>query len=154
MFLRVTSIQKCDMILEVDRKKSKGAKAQERLQVVDRKVMVKNMRNLVGYQDLPEEIRNQINEVTEIWKKRVMDHLVGVYLHGSISLEAFHPESGDIDILVVVKDSLTVEEKLDIAKDIIEIDGHPRPIEISAIKEKDAKNWKTPGNCVFHYSDF
>lgn len=112
------------------------------------------MSTLVGYKDLPQEINEQINKVIHVWKEQVSDKLIGVYLHGSISLEAFHPESGDIDILVVVKDSLTVEEKLSIAKDIIEIDGNPRPIEISAIKEEDAKNWKTPGNCVFHYSDF
>ena len=119
-----------------------------------RKGIDKHMSTLVGYEDLPQEINEQINKVIHVWKEQVSDKLIGVYLHGSISLEAFHPESGDIDILVVVKDSLTVEEKLSIAKDIIEIDGKPRPIEISAIKEKDAKNWKTPGNCVFHYSDF
>ncbi|MCI7789775.1 MAG: nucleotidyltransferase domain-containing protein [Lachnospiraceae bacterium] len=92
------------------------------------------MSTLVGYKDLPQEINEQINKVIHVWKEQVSDKLIGVYLHGSISLEAFHPESGDIDILVVVKDSLTVEEKLSIAKDIIEIDGKPRPIEISAIK--------------------
>ena len=80
--------------------------------------------------------------------------MTGVYLHGSIALNAFHPDSGDIDILVVVRDSLEVVTKLEIAGDIIEIDRSPRPLEMSAVKQIDAKNWKTPGNCVFHYSDF
>ena len=39
-------------------------------------------------------------------------------------------------------------------KDIIKIDRSPCPLEMSAVKKIDAKNWKTPGNCVFHYSDF
>lgn len=79
---------------------------------------------------------------------------MGVYLDGSIVLDAFNPDSGDIDILVVVKESIETEKKLQIAKDIIAIDSCPRPLEMSAIKLVDARNWKDDGNCVFHYSDF
>ena len=116
--------------------------------------MEKTMRNLIGYNDLPEEISNQIDKVVNIWKKHLKDELVGVYLHGSIALNAFNPKSGDIDILVVVNKSLDIPTKLSIAKTIIEIDKKPCPLEMSAILLSDAKEWKTPGNCVFHYSDF
>ena len=112
------------------------------------------MSNLLGYQNLPEDIAGQINKVVDIWKKHLKEDLIGVYLHGSIVLNAFNPDSGDIDILVVVKDSIEISEKLAIAKDIISIDRMPRPLEMSAIKLSDALTWKTPGNCVFHYSDF
>ncbi|MGN0387024.1 MAG: aminoglycoside adenylyltransferase domain-containing protein [Lachnospiraceae bacterium] len=112
------------------------------------------MSNLLGYKNLPLEILNQINSVVDIWKRHLGDNLIGVYLHGSIVLNAFNPDSGDIDILVVVKDSVKVATKLEIAKDIIKIDRSPCPLEMSAVKQIDAKNWKTPGNCVFHYSDF
>ena len=112
------------------------------------------MSNLLGYKDLPSEIMNQINNVVDIWKRHLGDNLIGVYLHGSIALHAFHPASGDIDILVVVRDSLEVATKLEIAREIIEIDRKPCPLEMSAVKQMDAKYWKTPGNCVFHYSDF
>ena len=112
------------------------------------------MNPLLGYKDLPIEIKEQIEKVVGVWKKHLGDDLTGVYLHGSIALDAFSPKSGDIDILVVVKDSLEVSKKLEIAKDIIAIDRKPCPLEMSAIKLQDAKNWKSPGNCVFHYSDF
>ena len=112
------------------------------------------MSNLIGFRDLPNEILNQINEVVNIWKKHLGDELIGVYLHGSIALDAFNPDSGDIDILVVVKDSIDIPVKLEIARDIIGLDRKPCPLEMSAVKLSDAKNWKTPGNCVFHYSDF
>lgn len=112
------------------------------------------MSNLIGFRDLPNEILNQINKVVNIWKKHLGDELIGVYLHGSIALDAFNPDSGDIDILVVVKDSIDIPVKLEIARDIIEIDKKPCPLEMSAVKLSDARNWKTPGNCVFHYSDF
>lgn len=112
------------------------------------------MKALSGYNDLPPAIREQIGKVTQIWIKHMADALVGVYLHGSIALNAFHPESGDIDILIVVKDSVSAGKRLSIAKDIIAIDQKPRPLEMSAIKLADAMRWKNPGNCVFHYSDY
>lgn len=82
------------------------------------------------------------------------ESLVGVYLHGSVALGAFQPASGDLDVLVVVKDALTIETKLKIAQDLLEIDGSPCPVELSAVKLCDVQPWRTPGNCVFHYSDF
>ena len=112
------------------------------------------MSNLLGYKDLPPEILNQINGVVDIWKRHLGDNLIGIYLHGSIVLNAFCPDSGDIDLLVVVKDTVEISTKLEIARDIIEIDRKPCPLEMSAVKQADAINWKTPGNCVFHYSDF
>ena len=112
------------------------------------------MSKLLGYKDLPVEILKQINSVVDIWKRHMGANLIGVYLHGSIALNAFNPDSGDIDLLVVVKDSIEISTKLEIARDIIAIDRKPRPLEMSAVKQTDAINWKTPGNCVFHYSDF
>jgi predicted nucleotidyltransferase len=89
-----------------------------------------------------------------IWRKHLDNQLVGVYLHGSIVLNAFRPQTSDIDLLVVVEDSLDIPTKLAIAKDIIEIDGNPCPLEMSAVRLGDINPWKTPGNCVYHYSDF
>ena len=111
-------------------------------------------KNLRGYDNLPEAVSSQIDAVVNIWKKHLGERLEGVYLHGSIALGAFNPDSGDIDILVVVNEPLTVQEKLDIAGEIIAIDKSPCPLEMSAITLVDAQTWKNPGNCVFHYSDY
>lgn len=35
-----------------------------------------------------------------------------------------------------------------------QMDGKPCPIEISAVTLYNAQNWKDPGSCVFHYSEF
>jgi len=109
---------------------------------------------LLGYNGLPTDIKNQITSVVEIWKRHLKDDLAGVYLHGSICLDAFEPNSGDIDILIVVTRNLAVGEKLAIAKEIIAIDGSPRPLEMSAIPLSNAQKWENHGNCVFHYSDY
>ena len=34
------------------------------------------------------------------------------------------------------------------------LDGKSCPIEISAVTLCNAQNWKNPGSCVFHYSEF
>ena len=36
----------------------------------------------------------------------------------------------------------------------IALDGKPCPIEISAVTLYNTQNWKNPGSCVFHYSEF
>ena len=46
------------------------------------------MSKLLGYKDLPMEILNQINSVVDIWKRHMGANLIGVYLHGSIALNA------------------------------------------------------------------
>lgn len=112
------------------------------------------MVDLIGFDNLPSDVVAQINRVVNIWKKHLSNQLVGVYLHGSIVLNSFMPGSSDIDLLVVTEDSLDIPTKLAIAKDIIEIDGKPCPLEMSAVRLSDVRPWKTPGNCVFHYSDF
>lgn len=112
------------------------------------------MKSLFGYSDIPSIIREQIDKVIDVWRLHMGNALTGVYLHGSIALNAFNPDSGDIDLLIVVRESLSAEKRLAIAKDIIALDYSPRPIEMSAITETDARAWKNPGNCVFHYSDF
>ena len=113
-----------------------------------------NSAGLIGFEELPREIRGQLDSITELWKRQLGGRLIGLYLHGSIALHAFRPESGDLDMLAVVRDSLHVEEKLALARGIIALDGKPCPIEISAVTLHNAQNWKNPGGCVFHYSDF
>lgn len=112
------------------------------------------MAALIGYEEVPGEIREQIEKTVEIWKRRLGSSLVGIYLHGSLALRAFNPDSGDIDLLIVVEKPLDISTKLEVAGEILGLDQSPRPLEMSAILLKDAQNWKTPGNCVFHYSDF
>ena len=112
------------------------------------------MNPLLSYKTLPAEIKSQLDRITESWKTHAGENLVGVYLHGSVALGAFRPASGDLDVLVVVKDAPTIETKLKIAEDMIAIDGDPCPVELSAVRLCDVQPWRTSGSCVFHYSDF
>lgn len=109
---------------------------------------------LCGYEDLGADIRRQIDRTVRVWQEQVGENLVGVYLHGSIALKAFCPQSGDVDLLIVLRENLSAQERLAVARRVIKLDQCPRPLEMSAILLCDAQAWKTPGRCVFHYSDF
>lgn len=73
------------------------------------------MKQLIGFQELPDAVLSQIQTVTDIWKRHLGDELTGVYLHGSIALNAFCPSSGDIDILAVVKNDIGIPVKLELS---------------------------------------
>jgi len=47
---------------------------------------------------------------------------------------------GDIDLLIVVRFSLSVEKRLEIAKELVTLDGCPCPMEMSAITVQAAKS--------------
>lgn len=65
-----------------------------------------NSAGLIGFEKLPREIRGQLDGITERWKRQLGARLIGLYLHGSIALHAFRPESGDLDLVAAVRVSL------------------------------------------------
>ncbi len=111
-------------------------------------------RDFKSYNTISKEIRNQIDNVVDVWKKYLGDDLTGIYLHGSMCLDNFVESSSDIDLLIVTDRRIPREERLQIAGELIEIDGKPCPIEMSAIYTGDLKPWHHPVICQFHYSDF
>ena len=47
-----------------------------------------------------------INSFVEKSKEILQDNLVGIYLHGSAVMGCYNPAKSDIDLIVVVKDSI------------------------------------------------
>ena len=99
------------------------------------------------------EVKEQIRQVRDVWLKCMEEAVTGVYLHGSIALNCFVEGVSDIDLLILCDRRIDREERLCIAKNIIEIDGKPSPLEMSAVWINDLKPWKYPTPCQFHYSD-
>lgn len=107
-----------------------------------------------SYQTLSPAVKAQIDKVTEIWSAQLCDSLIGVYLHGSIALGCFAEGNSDIDVLIVSGRRIKRDERLTIAREIMEIDGQPSRLEMSAIFRDDLVPWQYPTPCQFHYSDF
>lgn len=107
-----------------------------------------------NYDTVSVNIKNQIEQVREIWSRHLGEDLIGVYIHGSLALGAFQEGVSDIDILILIGRRLTRTQRLAIAADILEADRNPCPLEMSAIRIDDLWPWKHPVSCQFHYSEY
>lgn len=101
---------------------------------------------------ISDRVHAQLDRVTEIWKQALGEALTGVYLHGSLVLGAFREGVSDLDLLVVCRERLQREKRLAIAQQIMEADGKPCPLEMSAVCFSDLRPWRHPVRCQFHYS--
>lgn len=53
-----------------------------------------------------------LNEIVKQSKKLLGVELVGIYLHGSMAMGCFNSDKSDIDLLIVIKNSITDIQKL------------------------------------------
>jgi hypothetical protein len=76
------------------------------------------------------------------------DGLVGVYLHGSLTLGCFNPALSDLDLLVVTKRPLTPTEREALGRLLA---GSGR-IEISFLAAPSLRPWRHPAPYDLHFS--
>lgn len=86
--------------------------------------------------------------------KVISPKLTGVYLHGSLAMNFFDATRSDINLLIVVNQDLSLEEKEKIMTILYELDktGPTRGIEFSVILEKHAKCTTYPLPFLLHYN--
>ncbi|MBR4359076.1 MAG: DUF4111 domain-containing protein [Clostridia bacterium] len=82
------------------------------------------------------------------------EDLIGVYLHGSLAAGCFHWEISDIDLLVVVRQSLSLEKKMALVKTLYDLtpDAPQKGIEMSVMLERDCRGIAYPAPFELHYS--
>ncbi|WP_416976429.1 aminoglycoside adenylyltransferase family protein [Streptomyces sp. T028] len=83
------------------------------------------------------------------------DTLLGVYLHGSAVLGGLRPHS-DVDVLVVVRESLTDAQRRALLDELLVISGRDgrRYVELIAVVQSDVRPWRYPPVCDFLYGDW
>ncbi|TVX96718.1 DUF4111 domain-containing protein [Cohnella terricola] len=98
-----------------------------------------------------------LDNIVSMFKEELRDNLSGIYLHGSLAMGCFNPHRSDIDFIVVVKESLTSENKKRIAKMTLMMNDkmpNEKGLEFSVILEMYLMPFVYPTPCEFHYSDF
>lgn len=77
-----------------------------------------------------------INSFVEKSKEILQDNLVGVYLHGSAVMGCYNPAKSDIDLIVVVKESIEDSVKSTFMDMVIDLNekGPSKGIEMSIVK--------------------
>ena len=87
-------------------------------------------------------------------KEILRDNLVGIYLHGSAVMGCYNPAKSDIDLIVVVKDSIDDSVKRAFMDMVVELNekGPAKGIEMSVVKESACKPFVYPTPFELHFS--
>ena len=95
-----------------------------------------------------------INIFTEKSKEILKDNLVGIYLHGSAVMGCFNPAKSDIDLIVVVKDSVPDSVKKSFMDMVTALNamGPAKGIEMSVVKQSVCRPFVYPTPFELHFS--
>lgn len=91
-----------------------------------------------------------LQKVCSLFQHQLGSNLVGIYLHGSLAMGCFHPEKSDVDVLIIVKEKLTINQKKNVIRDILGLNEYK--LEMSILLEKDIQEFKHPTPFELHYS--
>ncbi|KMJ59909.1 hypothetical protein AB685_03395 [Bacillus sp. LL01] len=102
---------------------------------------------------LQSDIEKYINKILKEIKNITKDNFSGLYIHGSLAMGGFNPERSDVDVLVVVRDSLNSLKQQKLAECLLALSNNPYPLEISFLTQNQLENWTHPSPYEFHYSE-
>src|SRR3712207_6291017 len=104
-----------------------------------------------GLESCPPECRAQVDGLVEDIRAALGDNLVGVYLHGSLAMGCFNPQTSDLDVLVVTRERMASSQRRAVAARLVERDETPRPLELSVLSMADLHPWRHPAPYALHY---
>lgn len=100
------------------------------------------------------EYKNLIDQITKTCKNIFWGNLSGVYLHGSIAMGCFNPNKSDIDLIIVIKDDITDDQKLEFMKQVVKLNekAPKKGLELSIVKNEVCHRFVYPTPFVMHFS--
>ena len=101
-----------------------------------------------------DKMNTVINSFVEKSKEILQDSLVGVYLHGSAVMGCFNPAKSDLDLIVVVKQSMSDDKKRTYMEMVVELNekAPAKGIEMSIVKQSVCKPFVYPTPFELHFS--
>lgn len=107
-----------------------------------------------NHKRLSEEMSRYFNEFQNGLEKILGDEVTGIYVHGSLALGGFNPTTSDVDLIVVVRNHLSVSMRKELAYYFLKISNQPYPLEISILAALQFTPWQFPTPYDFHYSEY
>jgi streptomycin 3"-adenylyltransferase len=92
------------------------------------------------------EAQSQLDDLVRGLREVLGDGLVGVYLHGSLTLGCFNPALSDLDLLVVTKRSLTPTDREALGRLLTD----SARLEISFLAAPSLRPWRHPAPYDLH----
>lgn len=101
------------------------------------------------------DYKTVLNSIKESYQNIIKDNLVGIYVHGSIALGCFNWDKSDIDFIVVVKEKLSQDIKLQIMESTSKLNeiAPPKGIEMSIVLQEYCNNFQYPTPFELHFSN-
>ena len=99
------------------------------------------------YQDILDKITDRSKEIFAV-------KLVGVYLHGSMAMGCFNPDKSDIDLIIVLEESVSDRQKLEFMQCVVECNekAPAKGLELSIVKRKYCSPFQYPMPFELHFS--
>ncbi|WP_151734511.1 aminoglycoside adenylyltransferase domain-containing protein [Paenibacillus tengchongensis] len=97
-----------------------------------------------------------LDDAVKLFQEELAGNLAGVYLHGSLAMNSFHPEQSDIDLLIVVNRPPGPELLKTLARRIVDLHESipmPRGIELSIVLARYLQEFEHPTPFEFHFSE-
>src|SRR5688572_798254 len=74
---------------------------------------------LFGWHNCPDAVRAQVDHLTSTLSAVLAEHLIGIYLHGSLAMGCFNPEHSDLDLLVITTNRMSLTTKRQIIEHLL-----------------------------------
>ncbi|PIZ62128.1 DNA polymerase subunit beta [Candidatus Roizmanbacteria bacterium CG_4_10_14_0_2_um_filter_39_13] len=104
--------------------------------------------------NIPDHTQNILDKINHSFSDFFGKDLVGIYVHGSLAMGCYNPESSDIDFLIVINKSLTLSEKNHLIESTLRLVADTsEKLEFSVVTADQLENFTYPTPFEFHYSD-
>lgn len=102
------------------------------------------------------EVNELLDDIVTEYCRILDNNLVGIYLHGSLAMDCYNKRKSDIDFLVVVTSTPSVNEMHSLIEVLLarSEDCPVKGFEMSVILRKDALDFSYPTPFVLHYSNY
>lgn len=98
----------------------------------------------IGRLRCPARVRRQLGRIVAGLRETIGDHLIGVYLHGSLAMGCFNPRSSDLDLLVVTRTRMPADVWKRLAELLVRSSSRPAPIELSVVRRSQLRPFRHP----------
>lgn len=95
------------------------------------------------------------DKIVDISKQVFGSELTGVYLHGSMAMGCFHPDKSDVDLILVIENEITDEQKISFMNEVIKLNAQApkKGIELSIVRKTYCKEFLYPTPYELHFSN-
>ena len=97
-----------------------------------------------------------LDKIQTAYRRILGENLVGIYVHGSIAFGCFRWDKSDIDFLVVTRREPPLPQKEELLRCLLALEREgacpPKGFEMSAVLERDCRNFVYPTPYTLHYS--